>query len=163
MFNLAKPSALLLAAALTAGFSMTQEAAAAEGSAHVHVSHGGFHGGFHGAFGSANALYVDKKFKVNSYGEFNKVKKIVTPYGITKKVTTFSHGPTVKTVIVKPAVHVHHYSYANKRIWVAPVFEKRVVGYNVCGTPIFADVCVQNGYWKFVRYQTCACGHEYGC
>lgn len=155
MFNLAKPSALLLAAALTAGISMTKDAVAHEGST-------SFHATFHA--GPPNAVYIEKKLKVNDFGEVSKVKKIITPYGITKRVTTFSEcGPPVKKVIVKPAVHVHAYTYASKRIWIAPVFEKRVIGYNACGAPIFADVCVQNGYWKIVRYQICECGHEIRC
>jgi hypothetical protein len=35
-----------------------------------------------------------------------------------------------------------------ERIWIAPRFETRIVGYDPCGKPIRGPVCVAAGYWS---------------
>jgi len=35
-----------------------------------------------------------------------------------------------------------------ERVWIAPRFETRIVGYDHCGKPITNQICVSAGYWS---------------
>jgi hypothetical protein len=59
--------------------------------------------------------------------------------------------------VVRP-IHRHLFRVETERYWVEPLFETRVVGYDLCGRPICGRVLVRDGYWATRTFEVCACG-----
>lgn len=56
------------------------------------------------------------------------------------------------------ADHKHEWRTTSKKVWVPPVYQKKLVGYDKDGKPIYQDVLVRKGYYKTVTVQTCVKG-----
>jgi hypothetical protein len=59
---------------------------------------------------------------------------------------------------VSRPVHRHVFRLESERIWVEPIFESRVVGYDLCRRPIWRQVLVREGYWSYRTVEICLCG-----
>jgi len=58
--------------------------------------------------------------------------------------------------------HVHSRTPYYRQVWVAPVYERVVVGYDHCGRPIFRTVQVSCGHYETVLAgYRCECGHNF--
>lgn len=55
-------------------------------------------------------------------------------------------------------VHHHVWVRHDERVWVEPIVELRVVGYDACRRPIVRRVVVRDGYWTSRCVESCACG-----
>ena len=59
---------------------------------------------------------------------------------------------------VRRPVHRHEWVRREERVWVEPIVELRVVGYDACRQPILRRVVVRDGYWTVRCVETCSCG-----
>jgi len=55
-------------------------------------------------------------------------------------------------------IHRHAFRLESERCWVEPLFESRVVGYDLCRRPIRREVFVREGYWSYRTVEVCRCG-----
>ena len=55
-------------------------------------------------------------------------------------------------------IHRHVWVRRDERVWVEPLVELRVVGYDACRRPIVRRVLVRDGYWSVRCVENCSCG-----
>ena len=55
-------------------------------------------------------------------------------------------------------IHRHVWVRRDERVWVEPLVELRVVGYDAFRRPIVRRVLVRDGYWSVRCFDTCSCG-----
>ncbi len=63
-------------------------------------------------------------------------------------------------VICPPPVYVPVWHIENERVWVAPVYQDVLAGYDACGRPIYRQACVTPGYWRTAQYRVSDCGER---
>ena len=54
--------------------------------------------------------------------------------------------------------HRHSYRRTVRKIWVNPVYDTIIAGYDRCGNPIYQRVLVRAGYYRYATYGVCGCG-----
>jgi hypothetical protein len=65
-------------------------------------------------------------------------------------------GP-FECAVARP-IHRHVFRLETERFWVEPLFESRVVGYDLCRRPIRREVLVREGFWSYRTVEVCRCG-----
>ena len=64
---------------------------------------------------------------------------------------------SVEFGVARP-IHRHEFRREVRRVWVEPVFETRVVAFDLCGRPILRQCLVRPGYWSTRVVEVCRCG-----
>lgn len=132
---------LLIASALTLCFAATSSAqpVVVHGAGFGWSSHHGSSFGFSAAWGS-------RGYGHRGWGHRGRSHRVYAPI----------YAPM-------PVVHSHAFTVRSRRVWVDPVYNQQLTGYDFYGNPIYQTVCVRDGYWRNVRYNHCGCGHTIDC
>ena len=70
-------------------------------------------------------------------------------------------APDSSVLFAEKAGHKHKWQKSSKKVWVAPLYQQKLVGTDAKGRPIYKDVMVREGYYKVVTVQKCVkCGQS---
>ncbi|MBI4881412.1 MAG: hypothetical protein HY812_17385 [Planctomycetes bacterium] len=147
-----KHTMILASAALAASFGMTSLAQAATVTKHV-VSHSHIVKHKHGGTVFVNK-HVNKVVHKNVYGPVYPMGPAFGAFGhVSFGGLSVSVGVPAPIFIAPPVILPPAYHYVYERVWIEPVFEDRVVGYDLCGNPIVQRVLITEGSFRTAQYR----------
>jgi len=99
-------------------------------------------------------VHRDKVVKLRANG----TKKKVIHKDIKLKTGKTYYGPA--PVAYAPVIAVPAYQVIYQQIWVSEQFEDVLVGYDVCGNPIYQQVLIAPGGYRTAAYKVYAGGSQ---
>lgn len=103
----------------------------------------------------------ESKYKYgNNFAPAYPKVKFKMPFGgkFVAPAPMFVPAPIVAPVCPPPVVPA--FTFAYEQVWIEPVYQQVVSGYDHCGNPIYQTVMTSAGYYRTAKYQVFPSGRR---